>query len=483
MKILKSLAAAIVAVALPCAALAQSSPGWTYKYVPTPAQWNAAFASKQDALGFTPMNAAGGVFLGRVVTAPPGASTSGLNLTPGSTPASPSNGDVWITSAGLFARINGVTVGPLVDADSDSFAATAPLSVTFPSGVATYALAVDSTLTAGASLGLNLANANVWTQPQTFPNNSLTLAEFPIIAANTVIGSIAGGTPAALSKTQITTLINTATASLSGAVPAWPNNATTFFRGDGTYATLNFTAVAGQATLAQFPSGSLDTALGYWGSAVASATAIPNCTGALTYSTGTHAFSCNATAGTGNVVNSGTPTANQLAQWTNATTIQGVNVASLLTAGVGINISGTTNATIAQSLANASITVNGGSPTGSSVGGAGAMMGLGVSTCRITPVYSGRIKFTITGVVGNPGSNSSIVSLRYGTGAGPANGAGASGTALGSGTATNQTAAPFSVEGIATGLSVGVAHWFDVSLGAGAGTSAVSQLTCVAMEF
>lgn len=43
----------------------------------------------------------------------------------------------------------------------------------------------------------------------------------------------------------------------------------------------------------------------------------------------------------------GTPSANQVAQWTNATTIQGVNEASLLTAGTGISITGTTNATIA----------------------------------------------------------------------------------------------------------------------------------------
>lgn len=45
----------------------------------------------------------------------------------------------------------------------------------------------------------------------------------------------------------------TATASTQGALPAWPNNTTTFFRGDGTYATLNFGAVAGTATPSQLP--------------------------------------------------------------------------------------------------------------------------------------------------------------------------------------------------------------------------------------
>jgi hypothetical protein len=75
-----------------------------------------------------------------------------------------------------------------------------------------------------------------------------TLAQLPTLGANTALGSIAGGAPAALSKAQITTLINQATAVLSGAVPAWPNNTTTYFRGDGTYATLNVAAVSGLGT-------------------------------------------------------------------------------------------------------------------------------------------------------------------------------------------------------------------------------------------
>lgn len=49
-------------------------------------------------------------------------------------------------------------------------------------------------------------------------------------------------------NTQLTALINTATASLSGALPAWPNNTTTYFRGDGTYATLNFAAIGSTPT-------------------------------------------------------------------------------------------------------------------------------------------------------------------------------------------------------------------------------------------
>ena len=37
---------------------------------------------------------------------------AGLNVPAGTAPTSPVNGDVWTTTAGLFARINGATVGP-----------------------------------------------------------------------------------------------------------------------------------------------------------------------------------------------------------------------------------------------------------------------------------------------------------------------------------------------------------------------------------
>lgn len=91
-------------------ALAQTNPGLTQGQKLTPAQWNNLFASKQDTLGYTPLNQAGGSMSGRLVTAAPGASTAGFNLTPGSAPGSPSNGDLWVTSSGVFARVNGSTV-------------------------------------------------------------------------------------------------------------------------------------------------------------------------------------------------------------------------------------------------------------------------------------------------------------------------------------------------------------------------------------
>ena len=86
----------------------QSSPGFYYNFTPTAAQWNSYFASKQDVLGYTPLNKGGDTMQGTLVTAPAGV-TAGLNIVPGSTPSAPNNGDLWTTTAGLFARINGTT--------------------------------------------------------------------------------------------------------------------------------------------------------------------------------------------------------------------------------------------------------------------------------------------------------------------------------------------------------------------------------------
>jgi hypothetical protein len=110
MRFLKMLAAAVLVAAWSCSAFAQSTPGWTFNFKPTTAQWNNAFALKQDLLGYTAMNVAGGVFTGRVVFSPPGATLSGFNIGPGIAPASPVEGDWWQTATGVFGVLNGGTV-------------------------------------------------------------------------------------------------------------------------------------------------------------------------------------------------------------------------------------------------------------------------------------------------------------------------------------------------------------------------------------
>ncbi len=117
MRFLRKVAiAAAILLGSSVAAAAQSSPGWTYGFVPTPAQWNNAFAVKQDYLGAPPLLVTGGTMTGKLVTATPNTSVAGINLPAGTAPASPINGDMWTTTSGLFVRINGATVGPLIDA-------------------------------------------------------------------------------------------------------------------------------------------------------------------------------------------------------------------------------------------------------------------------------------------------------------------------------------------------------------------------------
>jgi hypothetical protein len=48
-----------------------------------------------------------------LVTKPSAAAGAGLRLPHGKAPVSPEDGEMWTTDAGLFVRINGVTVGPL----------------------------------------------------------------------------------------------------------------------------------------------------------------------------------------------------------------------------------------------------------------------------------------------------------------------------------------------------------------------------------
>lgn len=116
------LTAGAMMLALASPAAAQSGcPTIITGAVLTAAQWNACFQAKNDNLGYTPLNIAGGTMSGRLVTSAPGASLSGFNLFPGTAPGSPANGDLWATSAGLFVEINGTTVGPLASSVGGPF--------------------------------------------------------------------------------------------------------------------------------------------------------------------------------------------------------------------------------------------------------------------------------------------------------------------------------------------------------------------------
>jgi len=109
----KRILLALALAGLSAAALAQSNPGFVTGQVPTATQWNSYFSAKQDVLKSPPLLLTGGILTGPLTTAASSSSGAGLNLIPGVPPTVPKNGDIWVTSTGVFVRVNGATVGPL----------------------------------------------------------------------------------------------------------------------------------------------------------------------------------------------------------------------------------------------------------------------------------------------------------------------------------------------------------------------------------
>ncbi len=93
---------------------------------------------------------------------------AGVNLAPGTAPTSPNNGDLWTTSVGLFAQINGATVGPLGAASGATIPAASG-ELLGGSGTAGVASAVavgaglsltSGTLSATAASGVFVSGSN-----------------------------------------------------------------------------------------------------------------------------------------------------------------------------------------------------------------------------------------------------------------------------------------------------------------------------------
>lgn len=89
------------------------------------------------------------------------------------------------------------------------------------------------TTTAGSTATTLAANAVTTTA---IANSAITNAKLANMAISTVKGAVVAGAPVDLTTTQLTTLINTFTSTLKGAVPASGGGTTTFLRADGTFA-------------------------------------------------------------------------------------------------------------------------------------------------------------------------------------------------------------------------------------------------------
>lgn len=210
--------------------------------------------------------------------------------------------------------------------------------------------------------------------------------------------------------------------------------------------------VTGLMPIANIANGTQDTVLGYFGSTAISASGLPNCGGALTYSTSSHGFGCN---GSGSIFAFGTPTAGQLASWTNSTTIQGITRAQPVVCDI-ISSSATTCNNGGSAANNGTYTTPtgalylhikmagggaGGGGSGSSGAGAG---GTGGNTCWNTsgtacssPVLAanggtGGTGSTLTGNAGGVGGTASGCDLNItGKTGGPSTNVTATGGALG----------------------------------------------------
>lgn len=124
---------------------------------------------------------------GKITAAASTTSAAGLNLGQGTAPTSPVNGDIWITSSGVSARVNGATVAlngaggglssvtassPLAGAGTSGSPLTCTTCVTSTSG---GALAVSSPLTlSGATIGMGAVPGSALVQ---WPTNTTVSAD------------------------------------------------------------------------------------------------------------------------------------------------------------------------------------------------------------------------------------------------------------------------------------------------------------------
>lgn len=148
-----------------------------------------------------------------------------------------------------------------------------------PLGVRTYETdLINSIMPTAPVVAGNLACFNGTTgllqdcgsAPATVP---LTIGTTPINSATSGNVLYANGTLLGqYTPAQLTAQINLATSLLSGAVPAWPNNTTTFFRGDGSYQQPGFSILSGSLACSQTPAltGDVTTTAGSCATTIAS---------------------------------------------------------------------------------------------------------------------------------------------------------------------------------------------------------------------
>ena len=110
------------------------------------------------SLAYAPIAAP--TFTGKVITAAPVTGSAGFNMPHGTAPTTLANGDVWTTTAGLYARINGATIGPYATAVA---VAAVSISDTAP-GAPVNGQLWWSSLTGNLMISYNDGTSTQWVQ-------------------------------------------------------------------------------------------------------------------------------------------------------------------------------------------------------------------------------------------------------------------------------------------------------------------------------
>jgi fibronectin-binding autotransporter adhesin len=138
-----------------------------------------------------------------------------------------------LTLGGSPSIATSTTLGVIIAGTNTTINAGGTLTVAAP-GTGT----VTSVQASGGTTGLTFSGGPVTGAGTLTMAGTVALGTIATIATNTALGNVTAGTaaPVALTKTQLTTLINSFTTTLSGAAPASAGGTVNYLRADGTWA-------------------------------------------------------------------------------------------------------------------------------------------------------------------------------------------------------------------------------------------------------